>query len=578
MQQYSSSLVENPNALSAETLPRPSQDLLEGVLEAIPAPFFFKNTAGRYLGCNKAFLEYLGLSHQNELIGKTVHDIVSTDLADYYHEQDLKVLQQQVHLIYEGALDHPDGTRHHLLFTKMPFFLTDGSLGGLTGTIHDITQRKAAEREAQRLAHYDSLTGLPNRVLLQKQLNHILEQARNQRQPVGLLVLDQGRLKDINDTFGYTTGDRILQEIASRLSEQVNEPDLAARIEGDKFALVLAGVSHDQEVARCAQQIINELSGTVIIEGHEINGTGNIGIAIFPADGTDSETLLANAMTALNQAKQAGRKTYHFFSRELSVQARQNLTLETALEQALKRGEFSLHYQPQMNLSNGQLDGVEALLRWQHPELGQVPPDKFIPVAEQTGLILPLGEWVLKTACRQNRAWQLAGLPPLRMAINLSAKQLKQPRLVASIAEILQETNLAPEWLELELTETSVMKHTGDIRTLIGLKDLGIGLAIDDFGTGYSSLSYLRHLPINKLKIDRSFIREITSRHDDATIVAAIIVMAHSLGIQVVAEGVETTEQLAFLQQKGCDRIQGYLLARPMPTEALTELIRTPPS
>lgn len=550
-----------------------SSELLQGVLEAIPTPIFFKDTAGVYLGCNRAFLDYFGMSHQSELLGKTVHDIVATSLAAHYQHQDDKVLQQQTTVTYEGPLDHPDGTRHHLLFTKKPFYLAGGRLGGLTGTIHDITLRKAAENRAQQLIHYDTLTGLPNRTLLQKKLASVLEQAQMTRQPVGIIILDHGRLRDINESFGYTTGDRILQKIAAKLSEHVDEPDIAARIEGDKFALVLTGISHEREVTRCAQRIIDEMSEPVVIEGHEINCAGNIGIAMYPTDGCDGETLLANAIIALTQAKQSGRKTFHFFSREMRVQTRRSLTLESALEQALKRGEFFLHYQPQVDLATGRMDGVEALLRWQHPELGMVPPDQFIPIAEQTGLILPLGEWVLRTACRQNRAWQLAGHPPLRMAVNLSAKQLKQPLLLASIARTLQETGLAPQWLELELTETSIMKHTEDIRTLMGLKNLGIGLSIDDFGTGYSSLSYLKHLPINKLKIDRSFIREITTRHDDATIVEAIIVMAHSLGIQVVAEGVETHEQLAFLQQKNCDRIQGYLIARPLAASAVEELI-----
>jgi len=364
-------------------------ELLEGVLDAIPSPVFFKDTAGRYLGCNKAFLEYLGLGHRDELLGRTVHEVVSTPLADYYHQQDLRVFQQLAEISYEGTMDRPDGTRCHSLFTKAPFYLADGSLGGLAGTIHDITRRKTAEREAQRLTHYDPLTGLPNRVLLLQRLNQILEQARSQRQSVGILVLDQGRLKDINNTFGYATGDRVLQDVAKRLSGYVYEPDLAARIEGDKFALILSGLSHEQEVARCARQLLDDVGGAIVIEGQEISGAGNIGIAMFPLDGDDGETLLTNAMTALTQSKQLGRKTCHFFSRELSVRARRNLTLETAMEQALKREEFFLFYQPQMNLSNGHLDGVEALLRWRHPELGMVPPDQFIPVAERTGLILP---------------------------------------------------------------------------------------------------------------------------------------------------------------------------------------------
>ena len=429
-------------------------------------------------------------------------------------------------------------------------------------------ERHLLQRCLVRLATYDALSGLPNRRLFQDRLQQALALASRQGKMVGVLVLDLDRFKLINDTLGHGCGDRMLQEVARRLTSYVRRYDTVARMGGDEFVVIFPSLSEGENLGAAAARLLDVLTPPLELDGQEIFPSISVGIALHPFDGGDAETLLTHAHLAMEQAKVAGGNNYRFYSLEMNTQWRQRLTLESRLHRALERGEFLLHYQPQFDLESGRLIGVEALLRWQPPGEEMVFPRHFIPLLEDTGLIAPVGEWVLRTACAQNRLWQQAGLPPVRMSVNLSRRQLQQGDLVARVVEILADTGLDPQFLELELTESTVMQNIQEnVEILRRLKDMGVALAIDDFGTGYSSLSCLKHFPLDRLKIDRSFITRIRRDHGDETITRTIILMAHSLKMRVVAEGVERPEQVEFLRANGCDEVQGFLLGRPVGSE-----------
>ncbi len=434
---------------------------------------------------------------------------------------------------------------------------------------------RQAEIAIQRLSNYDFLTGLPNRSLLEDRLDRAIAQARREEHCLGVMFLDLDQFKQINDTLGHAHGDSLLKSVSRRLESCIRKSDTVARLGGDDFIIILTGIRQCEHISQVARKILDALSEPVQLDGHEIYTTASIGIAIYPVDGDLPHLLLKNADIAMYQAKEQGRNAFQFFSREMNFKAEERLMLDNSLRKALERQEFFVHYQPQMNLLTGSLIGMEALVRWQQPEMGLVTPDKFIPLAEESGLIIPIGEWVLRTACRQNKAWHDMGFGPLRMAVNLSARQFRQGNLAESVAAVLDETGLPPSLLELEITESTIMRNAEEtIVTLRRLKEMGISLAIDDFGTGYSSLSYLKHFPIDRLKIDRSFVLDITTDPDDAAIAEAIISMAHSLKLKVTAEGVEQQEQLHFLTQRNCDEMQGYLVSRPISAEEFTRLLQ----
>lgn len=437
-------------------------------------------------------------------------------------------------------------------------------------------------RRAEEAAYYDTLTGLPNRMLFQERLPRALALAERSEQRLAVMLIDLDRFKAINETLGHAVGDRLLFEIAERLTACVRRSDTVARFAGDEFALVLTQITHPDNLIRIAQRtedaveiaqsILRVLAPPFVCGQHELYLTASIGIGLYPDDGEDAQTLLKHAGSALYRAKEQGGSSYQFYTADMNATALKRLTLENDLRRALERNEFAVYYQPQMNIDSSQIVGMEALVRWQHPELGLVCPADFIPIAEDTGLILPLGEWVLRTACAQNKEWQTRGLPKMRVAVNLSARQFQHPELTNVIAQALAETGLSAEDLELELTESSLMKNAETaIETLRQIKATGVRLAIDDFGTGYSSLSHLKRLPIDELKIDRSFVCESTTDADDAAIVMAIIGLAHNLKLKVIAEGVETKEQLAFLRLLRCDEIQGYLCSQPLPADAFEQ-------
>ncbi len=424
-------------------------------------------------------------------------------------------------------------------------------------------------------ALHDLLTGLPNRILFNERLLISLANARSNREKLAVMFLDLDRFKKINDTLGHEVGDRLLKAVALRLTDCIRDTDILARWGGDEFTLLLPKISSAECSAETAQRILDALKPPFLLGNDYLHITSSIGIALYPDDGEDAETLIKNADAALYSAKAKGRNNYQFYTRNINAEASELLFLENRLHHAWERGEFLVYYQPKVNINTGKITGMEALVRWQSPELGFVSPVKFIPIAEENGLIVPIGEWVLRTACRQNKAWLDAGLPPMRIAVNISARQLQQPDLVEMVAQVLAETKLESGFLELEITETTAMQNVDFTREILKkLNTMGVRIAIDDFGTGYSSLNYLKKFPIQTIKIDRSFVRDMTVDLYDVAIAKAVIALGQSLNMSVVAEGVETLEQLECLRQLGCEEMQGYLFSEPLPDKDAIALLR----
>ncbi|MBD0345805.1 MAG: EAL domain-containing protein [Coleofasciculus sp. Co-bin14] len=433
--------------------------------------------------------------------------------------------------------------------------------------------QKRVEDMLRHQASHDRLTGLPNRMLFDERLSLALATTHRYGEMLAVVFLDVDGFKTINDTLGHAIGDQLLQNIAQRLRGCLRSGDILARWGGDEFTLLLSPIGSAEDVAKIATGILETINAPLQFEGQELHIKASLGIALAPYDGEDSETLLKNADAAMYRAKQQGRNRYQLYTSAIGTKAQERLVLENNLYKALERQEFHLHYQPQVDLQTCEIVGMEALIRWQSPTLGFISPSAFIPIAEEMGLISAIGEWVLWTACAQNRAWQSLGLPPIRMAVNLSARQFQQKNLVEMIAQVLESTQLEPRYLELEITESIAMQDISlTISVLRTLRSMGIQIAIDDFGTGYSSLSSLKHFPLDKLKIDQSFVRDLVKDSYDAAITKALVALGHGLKLEVVAEGVETQEQLAFLRSIQCDGMQGYLLSRPLPTQEATNL------
>jgi diguanylate cyclase (GGDEF)-like protein len=456
----------------------------------------------------------------------------------------------------EAAVDR--ALRHHALLKEKRTY---------ENKLEELVRKRTAQIE--HLAYHDALTDLPNRVLFVDRVTQALTLAQRQPQMVGTMFLSLDRFKKINDTLGHVVGDLCLKEVAKRLCHCVKEGDTVARLDGDEFALLLAQVKGTEELVELAQVIADALKPSFDLQGQEIYVTSSIGISIFPDDGKDAETILKNGGAALYQAKKLGGSSYRFYTADLYARALKRLALETSLRGAIEKEELILYYQPQVDYATGLVVGAEALVRWQHPTLGLLPPSEFIPLAEDTGLILQLGAWVMRTACAEARAWQVDGLGSLRIAVNVSACEFRRPDFFENMVDILTQTGLEPAYLDLELTETAIMENAeATVDLLSRIRKLGVKIAIDDFGTGYSSLSYLKRLPIDTLKLDRSFVNGATSDPDDAALVVAVISLAHNLRLQVIAEGVETEEQLRFLRLLKCDGGQGYLFGKPMPAAA----------
>jgi diguanylate cyclase (GGDEF)-like protein/PAS domain S-box-containing protein len=474
-----------------------------------------------------------------------------------------------------------DGAEFAIEDSAAPIHDQHGLATGAVIVFHDVSVARAMGAEMSHMAQHDTLTNLPNRTLLQDRLTQAISTASRNDFRIAVLFLDLDGFKHINDSLSHATGDRLLQLVAKRLLAAVRTSDTVCRLGGDEFVILLSEVAHAGDAGVKAGKILSALGAPFEMEQNTLRITGSIGVSTYPEDGRSAELLIRNADLAMYQAKEKGRSNYQFFEKGMNVRAVERQSIEGDLRFALERNEFVMHYQPKIDLTTGEITGVEALIRWQHPGRGLVGPLQFISIAEDCGLVLPIGRWVLRESCRQAKAWQDAGLPAIEMAVNVSSVEFRNEEFLESIGTILRETGLEPRYLELELTESVLMQHAEfTVPVLQKLKAMGVRLAIDDFGTGYSSLSYLRQFPIDTLKVDQSFIHEINAETDEATIISAVINMGCHLKHRVIAEGVETAEQLAFLRAHGCDEGQGYYFGRPMPALETAKLLnlRTAPN
>ncbi|MDP2370641.1 putative bifunctional diguanylate cyclase/phosphodiesterase [Rhodoferax sp.] len=552
---------------------RNSEQHLRTIIETEPECVKIVDASGRLVEMNASGLAML---EADSLEQAQQHGLANYILAPY--RAPFTALHQRVMKGETGMLEFEikglKGTRRWLETHAAPMRGADGEPEMLLGITRDITQRKQAEERAQYLAHFDALTGLPNRAQLDDRAKYAISLAQRSEGSVALMFLDLDHFKDINDTLGHSVGDALLVEVAKRLRLMLREEDTVSRLGGDEFIFLVHDIDA-QHAAHLAQKLLDVVAEPYRIEPYDLNVSGSIGIALYPDDGDDLETLFKNADAAMYRVKQEGRHGYRFFTAEMQTRSARHLQLVNALRQALERDQLRLHYQPQVSLGDGRIVGVEALLRWTHPELGQVPPAEFIPAAEDSGLIMPIGEWVLRHAARQARFWMQDGLAPLVMAVNLSAVQFRHPDLPNLVSRILDEESLPPEYLELELTEgVALQDPQGAIAVMNQLHERGVRMSIDDFGTGYSSLGHLKKFKVYKLKIDQSFVRDISTDAEDRAIVSAIIHMAKSLGLQTIAEGVETAGQLAYLREQGCDEVQGYYFSKPLPAEEFAQFAR----
>ena len=548
------------------------------LLDSLPDPAWLSDRDNRMIAVNDAYARACGRP-PDQIIGHGVETIWARETAELLRNQDNDALLSQRQQRREGVQLVADGTRRSFEYISTPVLDEQGALVGVAGVARDITQLREDQERIRHMAEHDTLTDLPNRALLQERMALALAKEAEGQTQIALLFLDLDHFKNINDSLGHEVGDQLLQQVAQRLRQNLDARDTVSRQGGDEFAILLQHCSGLRRVASIAQRIIDALSLPFQVGSHELLVSASIGISVYPQDGNDIGTLLRNADTAMYQAKASARGGYQFFAPEMNARVFERMALETSLRRALQNGEFHLHYQPQVDANTGEVMGLEALIRWRHPELGEILPGRFIPIAEETGLINVIGAWVLGEACRQCRAWIDQGLQPVVVAVNLSAVQFRQRNLAQVVGAALQAACLAPEWLELEITESALMQDSQRIVEILGeLKALGVRLSMDDFGTGYSSLSYLKRLPIDKIKIDQSFVRGLPGNEEDAAIVRAIIGIATHLHKGVIAEGVETEIQRDFLLRHGCVEMQGYHFSRGLPaTEVAARLARLDP-
>ena len=526
----------------------------------------FTDLAGNILDADDSFLNLLGYTSEN--LPRNIHALTPPEHRRLDDEAFEKLMAFGACAPFEKEFLKQDGTPIPVLFGAA---LHEEEIACF---VVDLSQNRQTQEKLNHLAYHDALTDLPNQVLFKDRLKQAIALSRRSDQMQAVLLLNLDRFKTINDSLGYTAGDRLLQSVAQRLSSCVRESDTVARFGGDEFAVLLTQIPRAQDAANVASAIKNALDQAFLFEDQEIFVSSSIGISLYPHDGRDTAGLLKNAGAALDRAKSLGGNVYQFYTAGGTTRALKQLVLESNLRPGLERAEFVVQYQPQVDIRGFQLVGMEALVRWQHPSLGLLYPKEFVPLAEESGLIIALGEWVMRTACAQNKAWQDAGLMPLTLSVNFSARQFQQQTFIADVAHILKETNLDPRWLELELTESSIMKDPeAAIEKLHELKLMGIKVAVDDFGTGYSSLNYLKRFPIDTLKIDKSFVSDVCKDPHDTAIVRAVINLGHALDLTVIAEGVETKEQLQYLSALECDVVQGFLFSKALPAAVFEELL-----
>jgi diguanylate cyclase (GGDEF)-like protein/PAS domain S-box-containing protein len=478
------------------------------------------------------------------------------------------------HLPQDCTLIRPDGNEICVEDSASPIRNREGQMTGSVLVLRDVSVARALAEKVIHSAEHDFLTGLPNRLLLNDRIGQAISLAQRHTHLVAVLFLDLDGFKHINDSLGHSAGDKLLQSVAKRLADCVRAPDTVSRQGGDEFVVLLTEVKQAEDIAIAARRMLRAVEKAHFIDDHELHVTASIGVSLYPDDGLDAETLIKNADTAMYQAKEDAGQSCRFFRPEMNVRAVERQSIEEDLRRALELKEFTLHYQPKVNLRTGAIIGAEALIRWKSPTRGYVPPLDFIPIAEDSGLILPIGAWVLQEACAQARAWVDAALPKTTMAVNVSAVQFRHENFLKDLISTLSETGMDPEYLELEVTESVLMRHAEVAASVLQtLRDRGIRVSVDDFGTGYSSLSYLQKFPLDSLKIDQSFVREMGTTPDETTIVRAIISMGRSLNLRIIAEGVETASDLAFLKTQGCDEGQGYYFSRPVPAEQFAKLL-----
>ncbi|MEW5743942.1 MAG: EAL domain-containing protein [Nitrospirota bacterium] len=560
----------------AEQAIRESEEKYRELVQNASSIIIKVDRQGRITFFNEFAQTFYGYA-ENEVAGKTLVETLApySDMAtrDIAAMVDTALANPREYHRSESETMRKSGERSWVSWTTKAILNRDGAVTGVLVVGQDISERKRMEDAMWRQAYHDILTDLPNRMLFLDHLKLALTQARRNSYMLAVMFLDLDRFKAINDSLGHVIGDRLLQAVAYRMNSVLRQGDTVARIGGDEYTILLPQVMSEADVVKIVRKLLAEFQQPFTVDDHVLHITASIGISLYPADGNDEETLLKNADIAMYHAKGQGRNNYQFYNPSMNVRILERIILENSLRHTLERGELTLFYQPQVRIDSRRIVCAEALIRWNHPDLGLLSPAHFIPIAEETGLIVPIGEWVLKTACEQNVLWQRAGLPSLCVTVNLSARQFQQPELADIVDRILRETGLDPRWLELEITESTAMQNLDiTVPNLVRLNGMGVKVAIDDFGTGYSSLSYLKKLPIQKLKIDKSFISGLTVDPDYEAIVNAVIGLAHNLKMRVIAEGVETEAQLSFLHSSNCDEMQGFLFSEPLPPREFEEL------
>jgi diguanylate cyclase (GGDEF)-like protein/PAS domain S-box-containing protein len=551
---------------------------LDALLDTIPDNIYFKDAQSRFTRISRHMARWLGFSDPSEALGKTDFDFFSAEHAEQAFRDEQDILRTGVPLVNVHEKEtFPDGTVRWVSTTKMPLRDPAGCIVGTFGISRDITEYKRIAEQLERHGLYDALTNLPNRALFTNRLEHLFRRAERQtgqHLPFAVLYFDVDRFKGVNDSFGHRAGDDLLVEIARRLERSLRPGDTLARLGGDDFAILLEDLREGSDATRVADRIQQNLVAPFSVEGSEVFCSASIGIALGPSSYTQPHEMLRDANTAMYRAKANGRAGHQIFDADMHKRAVSQLRIENDLRRALERQEFIVYYQPIVDLKTRSLTGFEALIRWMHPQRGLVPPGDFIPVAEETGLIKPMGLWVLQESCRQIKAWRDRGGPPMRISVNLSGHQLAQPDLVDQIRKTLETTGIDPQLLAVEVTESALVRDMASAAAVLTeLRRLKVHVNVDDFGTGYSSLSYLQNLPVDTLKIDRSFVKTMDQQGGRSEIVRAIIALAHSLNMTVVAEGVETRGQLDALTALSCNAAQGYFFARPLPPEEAQKLL-----